>query len=281
MSLLYPRGTVNAMPSPMSRLLPIVTLALCVSFFTEVTGAEETDPDGRIYEPSADALADVEQALERAADSDRLGLVVLGANWCHDSRALAARLHQSPLAEVIEANYKLVFVDVGYYATGRDVVQQYGVPHFYATPTVLIIDPATGRVVDNEERHLWSNAYQVDMESSVDYFEKWASTTAREAPAPVSAELQDLYTEIDEFEQQLAERVAAGYAVVGPMLEAEVAGNAPDNFDARWRELAEFRSAIPDAIAELRAEAVRRVAAGEEDIRLEFPEFPLLSWESS
>ena len=89
-----------------------------------------------------------------------------------------------------------------------------------------------------------------------------------------------LYAEIDQFEQQLAERVAAGYAVVGPMLEAYEAGNAPEEFDASWDELRDFRMAIPDDIRELRDEAQRRVSEGEEDIQLLFPEYPLLSWES-
>ncbi len=266
------------MPSPYIRLLPIFTLALCVSFLPRSASAAETDPDGRLFEPSADALADVEAALARAGDNDQLGLVVLGGNWCHDSRALAARLYRSPLAEVIEENYELVFVDVGYLDKGRDVLLEFGVPQFYATPTVLIIDPSTRQVVDNEERHLWSNAYKVDMASSVDYFEKWAANDRE--PAPVSAELQQLYAEIDEFEQQLAERVAAGYAVVGPMLKAYKADNAPGEFDAAWDELAGFRMAIPGAIKELRDEARRRVAAGEDDIELEFPTYPLLSWES-
>ncbi|MDJ0939554.1 MAG: thioredoxin family protein [Woeseiaceae bacterium] len=267
------------MPGPYSRLLPIFTLALCVSFLAWSASAAETDPDGRLFAPSADALADVEQALARAGDNDRLGLVVLGANWCHDSRALAARLNRSPLAEVIEENYELVFVDVGFYEKGGNVLQQFGVPQFYATPTALIINPSTRQVVDNEERHLWSNAYKVDMASSVDYFEKWATNDAKSAPA--SAELQQLYAEIDQFEQQLAERVAAGYAVVGPMLKAHKADNAPSDFEARWDELAGFRMAIPGAIGELRDEARRRVAAGEDDIQLEFPAFPLLSWESN
>lgn len=269
------------MPSPYSRLLAIVTFALCVSFLARSTSAAETDPDGRLFEPSADALADVEQALVRAGDNDRLGLVVLGGNWCHDSRALAARLKRSPLAEVIEENYELVFVDVGFLDKGRNVLQRFGVPQFYATPTVLIIDSSTRQVVDNEERHLWSNAYKVDMASSVDYFEKWAADDAAGEPAPVSAGLQQLYAEIDRFEVELAERVAAGYAVVGPMLKAYKAGNAPDDFDARWDELAGFRMAIPGAIEELRAEARRRVAAGEDDIQLEFPVYPPLSWESN
>ena len=33
-------------------------------------------------------------------------------------------------------------------------------------------------------------------------------------PVEDSAQLRQLYSEIDQFEQQLAERVAAGYAVV-------------------------------------------------------------------
>ena len=159
-------------------------------------------------------------------------------------------------------------------------MQRFGVPHFYATPTVLIIDPSTGKLVDNQERHLWANAYKVDMAASVDYFEKWATDEAAAKPALESDQLRQLYAEIDRFEQQLADRVAAGYAVVGPMLEAYKADNAAEDFNERWDELAGFRMAIPGAIGELREEAERRVAAGEQDIQLDFPEFPSLSWES-
>lgn len=237
--------------------------------------AVATDADGRLYQPSEDALADVQQALSRAEKSDRRLLVVTGANWCHDSRALASRLHTSPLAESIQENYELVFVDVGFYETGREVLQEFGVPHFYATPTVLIVDPASRQSVNDEDRHIWGNAYNIDMSTSVQYFEKWATSD----PVAESAELGELYAEIDQFELQLAERVAVGYAVVGPLLEARVAGDAPEEFDASWDELRDFRMAIPADIRELREEAQQRVSEGEDDIRLAFPEYPLLSWE--
>jgi thiol-disulfide isomerase/thioredoxin len=268
------------MPGLNSRLLCIVTLVICLGLVAGCAGAAETDPDGKLFQPSADPLADVQQALGRAEDGDRLALVVLGANWCHDSRALASRLHSPPLAELIQQHYELVFVDVGFLDQGRDVVQQFGVPQFYATPTLLIIDPSSGQLVNDEDRHMWANAYSVDMPSSVQYFEKWATTDSVTDPAADSPKLQQLYAEIDQFEQQLAERVAAGYAIVGPMLEAYKAGNAPEEFDASWNELRDFRMAIPDDIQALRDEARRRVSEGEEDIQLAFPEYPLLSWES-
>jgi len=260
------------MPGLYSRLLLIVALVICL-------GAE-TDPDGRLYQSSEDPLADVQQALVRADEDDRLALVVLGANWCHDSRALAARLHQPPLADVIQENYELVFVDVGFYELGSEVVQQFGVANYYATPTVLIIDPASGALINDEDRHIWTNAYSVDMGSSVEYFEKWATSDPAADPVEDSSQFRQLYAEIDEFEQRQAERVSAGYAVVGPMLEATVGGNRPEEFDTSWDELAAFRTSIPVTVGELRDEAQRRVAAGEEDIQLVFPEYPLSSWES-
>jgi hypothetical protein len=268
------------MPSLFSRLLPIVALSIGLVLAIGNASAAETDPDGALFQASADPLADVQRAIDSAGLTGRRALVVLGANWCHDSRALAARLQRSPLAEVIEQHYELVMVDVGFYEQGRAVVQQFGVPQFYATPTVLIIDPASGRVVDDEDRHMWGNAYRVSMSESVEYFEKWAANPLVLDSTADSPQLQELYAEIDRFEAQLAERVAAGYAVVGPMLAAYKAGNAPEDFDASWDELSAFRNAIPGAIRELRNEAQRRVAGGEEGIQLQFPEYPPLSWES-
>ena len=262
------------------RFLCTVALLIGLGLASGVAGAAESDPDGALFEPSGDPLADVREALNRADEGDKRALVVLGANWCHDSRALASRLHQSPLAEVIERHYELVLVDVGFYETGRAVVQEFGVPIYYATPTVLIVDPANGQLLNDEDRHIWGSAASVDMPASVRYFEKWALGDTAAETAADSAQLEQLYAEIDRYEQQQAERVAAGYAVVGPMLAAYKAGNAPAELDASWDELRDFRAAIPAAIRELRDEAQRRVAEGEQDIRLQFPGYPPLSWES-
>lgn len=263
-----------------SRLLCTLTLAICLGLVIGNAWAADSDPDGSLFQPSVDPLADVQHALSRAVDNDRLALVVLGANWCHDSSALVARLHRSPLAEVIQQHYELVLVDVGFYENGRGVTQKFGVAHYYATPTVLIVDPVSGQLVNDEDRHIWGNAYKIDMSTSVQYFEEWALNNSAADPLADSAPLRQLYEQIDRFERQLAERVATGYAVVGPMLESYKAGNAPEEFDANWDELSDFRAAVSGDIRKLRDEAQRRVSEGEQDIELLFPEYPLLSWES-
>ena len=52
---------------------------------------------GELYLPSEDAMADLSAALDAARNSNRLLLVMMGANWCHDSRALASRVYEEPL----------------------------------------------------------------------------------------------------------------------------------------------------------------------------------------
>jgi hypothetical protein len=90
------------------------TLLIYSGLIVGCASTAKTGPDGRLFQPSEDSIAEVQQALSRAEESDRLVLVVLGANWCHDSRALASRLYTPPLADVIQQHYELVFVDVGF-----------------------------------------------------------------------------------------------------------------------------------------------------------------------
>lgn len=258
----------------------VITLVLCLGSVVGLAAADQSNPDGRYYPDSANHVVDVEQALDRAEERNRLLLVVAGANWCHDSRALASRLGRSPLADLIQDNYELVFVNIGYYENGRDVMQRFGVPHYYATPTVLIIDPASGRVINEGDRHQWGNAYNIDMSASVEYFEKWPQHDSTAEPAVVHAELRQLNIQINQYEQQLADRLVDGYAIVGPMLEAAQGGNRPEEFQSSWDELRRFRSAIPPTIHALRAEARQRVAAGETNVQLTFPEFAPFSWEA-
>ena len=45
------------------------------------------------YNPAADAKADVQHALAQAQKNHKPVLVLFGANWCPDCRALAASLN--------------------------------------------------------------------------------------------------------------------------------------------------------------------------------------------
>lgn len=122
---------------------------------------EMTHPEGAIFDPSIDAHAAVNAALARAAADDKLVLVVMGANWCHDSRALASYMMEAELAELLEAEYETVYIDVGLPQTGDgfnlDIAERFGVTS-EGTPNVLALDGAGTLLNSQEDAVSWRNS---------------------------------------------------------------------------------------------------------------------------
>ena len=175
---------------------------------------------GNLYLSSIDPVADLAAKLESARQSHKRLLVVMGGNWCHDSRALASRLFSEPLSATINQHYEILFVDVGYLEKGRDVITSLGIPVYYATPTLLIVDPVSGLVVNAQDRHQWAEAASISMEDSLAYFRQYQDAGQTAIEDNSDAQLQELLAEIDAFEATQAERLYQAYAVLGPMLKA-------------------------------------------------------------
>jgi hypothetical protein len=274
----------------MSRYLPrtlfgVLTLAALV--FAGNAGADNTTtPDvaailsGEVYLPSGDPLADLEAKLAIARDDGKRLLVIAGGNWCHDSRALGARLFTAPLESVIDTYYETLFVDVGYLDKGMDVLDRLGVPIYFATPTVLIIDPVSGQLVNADNRHQWGHAADIGMDASVAYFSQYAGTGQTVPVIEADSQLQTLLTDIDGFERQQALRLSRAYAVVGPMLKAYKEGDKDAFSEKLWNEVRDYRLQVPADLDALRNEARARVAAGESHISLDYPAYPPFSWET-
>jgi hypothetical protein len=243
--------------------------------------ASVAEKSGEKYLPG-DSLANIASAIDRAGQNNTLVLVIMGANWCHDSRALASRVGTLPLSEFVSDNYETVFVDVGYLDKGKDVITSLGIPVYYATPTVLIIDPVSGQVVNADNRHQWANAASISMNDSLAYFQQIAGTdlvSLRSKTVPAQ-ELQQLLTEIDVFEQQQANRLYQAYAVLAPMLEAYKNGDKDQFSEEKWTEVLQFRSKVPLDVDALRHQARQRITAGETNIKLDYPSYPAFSWET-
>ena len=236
---------------------------------------------GKLYLPSDDPMADLAFAFDAARDSNRLLLVVMGANWCHDSRALASRLFQQPLSTVVDEYFETLFVDVGYLEKGKEVITSLGIPIYYATPTVLIVDPVSGKVINAQNRHQWAEATTISMEDSVDYFQQFANTdlTALQNEGETNATLQVLLGQIEEFEQIQADRLYQAYAILAPMLHAYKAGDKDAFSEDTWNEVRDYRYQVSADVETLRVEAHDRVAAGETDIKPNYPVYPAFSWD--
>lgn len=93
------------------------------------------------FDEAADARADVERAFAAASQDGRKVVLILGGNWCHDSRALARRLSDPALGALMTKYFHTVFIDVGRRDRNLWLARRYGVDTLAGTPTVLIVSP--------------------------------------------------------------------------------------------------------------------------------------------
>ncbi len=138
--------------------------------------------DPRPFDASRNAMADVDAALTSSEISGKRVLLVLGGNWCHDSRGLAAKFEQRELAQVIGENYHLVWVDVGRRDRNLDVPARFGVPQLFGTPTVLILSPEE-TLLNADSVHDWRAADSKPYDETLRYFESFALRDGNQTPA--------------------------------------------------------------------------------------------------
>jgi protein disulfide-isomerase len=93
------------------------------------------------YDETADAKADVRRALSAAQSSGTPVLVIFGANWCADCRALDKALGTGKNAELVAREFKVVKVDVGNFDRNLDLAARYGNPIRKGIPAAVLLSP--------------------------------------------------------------------------------------------------------------------------------------------
>lgn len=134
--------------------------------------ASHSEP--RPFEADRDAHADVDAALLRAEARGTKALIVMGGNWCHDSRGFAAVLERPDTAALIAENFELVWVNVGRKILNQDVAQRFGLDGTPGTPTVVVARP-DGSVLNLEDAPTWRNAASRDPDDIHQFFIEMAA----------------------------------------------------------------------------------------------------------
>jgi len=136
-----------------------------------------SDAAYRIYTADTNSMADIDKAMARARLRDTKVLVVMGANWCHDSRGFAARMDQPEFKALVEQNYELVYVNVGAEPgqknQNRAVSKRFGVAAIVGTPTVFIVG-TDGSVLNPYSAGYWRNTDSIPEDINYAYLAYYA-----------------------------------------------------------------------------------------------------------
>ena len=99
-----------------------------------------------LYDPAADAHAEIDAAVAAAKVDGKRVLIDFGADWCPDCHVLSAYLDGPAGTALVDASFHVVKVDVGEFDRNLDVSKLLGDPIVNGIPAVVVLD-GTGSVV--------------------------------------------------------------------------------------------------------------------------------------
>jgi thioredoxin 1 len=128
------------------------------------------------YNENADAKREITQALTQAAITKTPILVVFGANWCSDCKALAAAMKKGPSASLLARDFEIVKVSVGQFDKNLDVAKSYGVPLAMGIPAVVILSIKNEVLYVTKEGEL-ANAEKLGEGGIYEFFKRVTAST--------------------------------------------------------------------------------------------------------
>jgi thiol:disulfide interchange protein len=153
------------------RRIVMLSLALAVAT-TGVCFSQAAPKKTEIYSESADAHAEIKEALQKAAAEHKRVIVVFGANWCYDCHVLDTAFHRSDLAPILSANYEVVHVDIGKGEKNQDLMRKYEVPMKRGIPGLAVLD-GDGKLVYSQKNGEFENARALAPEDFLSFLNKW------------------------------------------------------------------------------------------------------------
>lgn len=153
-------------------LLLLTGLAMIPVSAVGAESAATEHPEARPFDEAVDATAAVDAALARAQLSAKPVILVLGANWCHDSRGLAGWFAQPRFAAMLDAKYELAYVDVGHRDRNIDIARRFGMNSIKGTPTVLVLS-SDGTLLNRKSASTWRNAGSREQNDIFVYFDQF------------------------------------------------------------------------------------------------------------
>ena len=104
-------------------------------------------------------------------------LIVFGANWCEDCRALDGALRKEPAAGLVAKSFQVVNVDVGEFDRNLDVSEAFGNPIKGGIPAAVFV-AENGNVLYSTKAGELANARNLRDATIYDFFKQASGSFA-------------------------------------------------------------------------------------------------------
>ncbi len=229
--------------------------------------------DEAFYKKHSSPLDEFQVKLQQAEDADKLMLLIVGADWCHDSRALADQLQSNVVMDVLDDSYTVMIIDAGWLSDLSEVLNPLGHPAYFGTPSLFIIEPEHEIILNRGSIQRWQSAHSESDTSLAHYLSIQNNNAVAKTQQILNrkSEHKEVLERIFAFEKHQAERLYHAYSIIGPKLAAESETGHVNELDRLWEEVRRYRYKLQHDLALL----YQSVDSGE----VALPEYEQLSFE--
>ncbi|MEM7181692.1 MAG: thioredoxin family protein [Spirochaetota bacterium] len=110
------------------KVLFCIVLAVCISCNPQKEEKQQSD-----------SLFRYSKVLRQAKLENKKILILFGADWCPDCKAMDRMLTEPDVQQIVESNYILMRVDVGRFDKNLDFAQKFGNPIAKGIPAFVIL----------------------------------------------------------------------------------------------------------------------------------------------
>lgn len=151
----------------MKKIIFLLTvLFLCITVLAQ---------EKKIYNPSADAGADIEVAIKKAATENKFVLLQGGGNWCRWCIEFARFCKaDKQIDSLINSNFVWYHLNYSKENENKPVFAKYGYPQRFGFPVFIILNSKGERMHTQNSAYLEDGKKSYDKEKVMEFLEAWS-----------------------------------------------------------------------------------------------------------
>jgi thioredoxin-related protein len=161
----------------MKKILFILSLAIFATAAkaqTTATPAIKPTDTAKLYNPAADAKAEIAEAVKKAAQEHKNVLLQIGGNWCiWCIRFNDLVTHDADLNKYVRANYVIVHVNYSKENTNDKIMADLGYPQRFGFPVFVVLDSKGNRIHTQNSEYL-EDGKGHSKEKVLEFFQNWS-----------------------------------------------------------------------------------------------------------
>jgi thiol:disulfide interchange protein len=125
-----------------------------------------------IYPDPAQAKSDIAAALKTAAQTHRRVLLDFGGDWCADCQVLDIYFHNAQNLPILQSNFVLVHVNIGFRDANLDIASKYQVPIEKGVPAMAVLSE-TGKLLYSQRNDEFGPMRRMEPSAVTTFLVQW------------------------------------------------------------------------------------------------------------